>query len=140
MSTRYTGAVMVSAGLSNTASSNPSIGSQSSLVFDFIDGGTVTDTYTSVAVTTATVPGSPPTYLTPVIASGDMWALVTNLANGLEVILYACVSTTYTPIGRLMAGACMLVPLQAGTRIGASVASTAQTVGVTFTAVEMETA
>ena len=135
MSTYYDSAVTVSASLANTAFINPVIGSSGSFTTGFKDGDTAEDAYVSVGATT-----SPPTYLTPVIGSGSAYALVTNAVNGANVTIYACVSTTYTPIGVLRQGAIMVVPLQVATRLGASVASATQTVGVTFTAVDVDPA
>lgn len=124
-------AVILSAGLTNNVLTAPAIGASASFSTGFNDGDTAQDNYVEVGTAT-----SPPTYLTPVIASGAAAALIINpvATVNVDVTVYACVSTTYTPIGVLASGQMMLVPLQVGTRIGASVAASTQNVGVSFTA------
>ena len=123
-------AVSVSASLANTVLTSPAIGASAQFLTGFNNGSVAMDEYISVTTSVA-----PPVYLTPVIASGAAWALIINPSTGADVTLYACVSSTYTPIGVLVGGACTIIPLQVATRIGASVAASTQTVGVTFVAV-----
>lgn len=124
-------AVTVSAGLTNGVLTAPAIGASASFSTGFNDGDAAQDSYVEVGTST-----SPPTYLTPVIASGAAWALVINPAAtvNVDVTLYVCVGANYNPCGVLPSGGMALVPLQAGTRLGASVAASTQNVGVSFTA------
>lgn len=123
-------AVQISAALANSILSAPAIGASGSFLTGFNSGDAAQDQYVEVSNG-----ASPPSYLTPVVASGAAWALIINPTGGADVTLYACVSSTYTPIGILSGGACTVLPIQAATRIGASVEADPQTVGVTFVAV-----
>lgn len=131
MAADHANAVILSAGLTNNVLSAPAIGTSASFSTGFDDGTAAQDVYVSVGTET-----SPPTYLTPVIASGAAWALVINpvASVNVDVTLYACVGAAYTALGVLPSGGMALVPLQAGTRLGASVAAATQNVGVSFTA------
>jgi hypothetical protein len=115
--------VIVSAGLQCTALSSPAIGTAAVVAsMAYTDGDAAMDDYVSVS---STNPASPTALHTDLGADG--FVFVSNPSGGVAVTLY--INTE--KLGPLPSGFSIVVPVSSGNVVKGTVASTAQTVGVT---------
>lgn len=112
-------AVIASTGLTCSVLTDPAVGSSSSGSVAFTDGDTATDTYVSV--------GTSPTPLNADILGGGLLRVVNPLANGVSVSILCAT----TPMGPILPGTSVLLPLASGTVYNATVVSSTYNVGVT---------